>query len=374
MNIEEFKRKISEIEFAISSTGKKYTIIEVNKDFIEFVRNEKKTSERISTAELFDFYKSEENYKTTTAKDYISGRVQSPSVAILNELTRNHTKTIEKDKNDKKEKTITNSFVEKKKEFNRQNINVLKDETKFFVALSQLIGVEYIKSKSIEKPISSLDVFLSNNFVDYEFNADVNKCYNEILNKLTSNKLFSSESLSHHIDGLIINHPILKNRIVEFDEEQHFTPARKDCLKELKAILPDTYLSKSIEICDNIEYLNNVVLKKHRIKNKLKNSPKTFKEFIDWLNKSGEKKSGYISEKNGFEYLGGRIAQRAYYDCLRDTAHLSNKNKTLKSPLRFPKKWFEEKTKQDFKYIPVETLVKLIEKQLIDDYNIKPSA
>ena len=42
MNIEEFKRKISEIEFAISSTGKKYTIIEVNKDFVEFVRNEKK--------------------------------------------------------------------------------------------------------------------------------------------------------------------------------------------------------------------------------------------------------------------------------------------------------------------------------------------
>lgn len=63
--------------------------------------------------------------------------------------------------------------------------------------------------------------------------------------------------------------------------------------------------------------------------------PKSFIEFIDWLEKSKEKSSGYICNKKGFEFVGGRIAQRAYYDCLRDTADLSENNKGFESPLRF---------------------------------------
>lgn len=371
MNVNDFRRKITEIDFAISSTGKKYTIINVTSDYIEFVRSHKIKSEKISIQELFDFYSKEEAYKTTTAKTYISGRVQSPSVAILNKLIDNQGVNSIRKKEFVVEKT---SSTIKRVGSNILNTRKLKDETKFFIAFAKLIGEEFIISKSIEKPIGSTDIFLSNNYTDYQFNADVIGCYNELLKKLNSNKTFNSSSLSHHIDGLVLNHPIILNRIVEFDEEQHFTPARRDCLNELKTILPDTYLSEYIELCDNLEYLNNVVLKKHRIKNRLKNIPSTFNEFKEWLNKSGEKESGYISAKGSFEYLGGRIAQRAYYDCLRDTAHLSTKNKSFKQPLRFAKKWFENITNKEFRDIPVETLVKLIEKLLIDKYNLKPSA
>jgi len=36
----------------------------------------------------------------------------------------------------------------------------------------------------------------------------------------------TSNSLSHHIDGLMFNQSIFKNRVIEFDKDQHFSPAR----------------------------------------------------------------------------------------------------------------------------------------------------
>ena len=204
---------------------------------------------------------------------------------------------------------------------------------------------------------------------------EVNECYWKILTDLKSNKQFSSDSLSHHIDGIIYNHPLLKSRIVEFDEEQHFTPARMDTIKYLKEILPNNYFSKFTEICRDKNYLNDYVLKKHRIKNKLENVPKSFIEFVKWLEQSNEKSSGYICNKNGFEFLGGRIAQRAYYDCLRDTAHLSDRNKGFESPFRFSKKSFEDIEKVDFSSISNERIKEIIIEILNNDYGVKiPSA
>lgn len=366
MKIEEFREKISKFKLVKSVTGIKYDIVEINNDYIVFKRRHKTATEKILISELYDFFINEDEYKTTTAKKYISGRVQSTSVGILLSLTERLMKTDEKKIEKEKEE---NAIVEKKEQDNiLKRINT--DEDKFFTALSKLIGEEFVKSKSIGKPITSSDVFLSNNYLDYDFNMELNVCYDEILSKLNSNKLFKSNSLSQYIDGLIVNHPVLKNRIVEFDEEQHFTPARKDCLVELKNILPDTYLLKSKELCDNLDYLNNKVLTKHRIKNKLMSTPNTFNEFVDWLMVSKEKVSGYISAKQGFEYLGGRIAQRAYYDCLRDTAHLSPKNNDLHPPLRFAKKWFEDMDNRYFKDIKITTLVKLIDELLADQYDL----
>lgn len=245
-----------------------------------------------------------------------------------------------------------------------------KDETRFFIGFSELLGTNYFLSKSIEKPINSSHIFLSNSFENYNFNKEINDCYLQILKNLKSNCIFSSDTLSHHIDGAIINHPILQSRIVEFDEEQHFTPARMDTLTHLQEILPDNYFSKFKEICNDENYLNDYVLKKHRIKNKLKNMPKSFIEFVEWLEQSNEKSSGYICNKNGFEFIGGRIAQRAYYDCLRDTAHLSEKNKGFENPLRFAKKEFEEIENKDFGLISMDRIKEIIIEILDNDYNI----
>lgn len=142
-----------------------------------------------------------------------------------------------------------------------------------------------------------------------------------------------------------------------------------DSIKHLKRILPDNYTSRYAEICKDKNYLD-LVLKKHRIKNIIENVPKSFIEFTNWLEQQNEKSSGYIKEKKGFEFLGGRIAQRAYYDCLRDTAHLSERNINFESPLRFAKKTFEDIEKKKFKLITGERLKDIIIEILYKDFNI----
>jgi len=365
MNKKEFAQELSRLKTIKSATGKKYTLIKVFNGRIEFVRENKTRHESISISELFELFTREKYINTSIAKSYISGRVQSPAVAILNELKLNSGIGISPKLNTKKqEKFIVENIKHKK--YNPK----MKDETKFFIAFSELIGKDYLLSKSIEKPINSSHIFLSNNYVDYNFNKELNDCYIKILTDLKSSRTFSSNSLSHHVDGIIYNHPFLKNRIVEFDEEQHFTPARMDTIKHLKEILPDNYFSKFTEICEDKNYLNDYVLKKHRIKNKIKSVPKSFIEFTKWLEQSNENSSGYICEKNSFNFLGGRIAQRAYYDCLRDTAHLSEKNKNFESPLRFVKKTFEDIEKVDFNLISNEKIKEIIIEVLKKDYGI----
>ena len=362
MTKEEFISRLAKINTAVSITGKRYTIIHVGAIKIEFVREHKTKSEYISITELYNLYRNENIITTSIARSYISGRVQSPAVAILNQL-KNTSSLVNL-------RTGNASSINQLSKSKQEHYNKVSDETKFFNAFSKIIGFEYILSKSIGKPINSMHIFLSNNYKDYSFNQEINKSYFRILNDLKSNHTFTSDSLSHYVDGLIINHPVLKNRIIEFDEEQHFTPARKDTLKHLSAILPDQYFKTFYKICNDITYLNTHVLKKHRITAKLEKMPTSFKEFTEWLEKSNEKSSGYISGKNGFEFLGGRIAQRAYYDCLRDTAHLSEKNIEFESPLRFAKKIFEEKENTDYGLISEEGLKEIILEILRNDYKI----
>ncbi len=158
---------------------------------------------------------------------------------------------------------------------------------------------------------------------------------------------------------------------MEFDEEQHFTPARKDTLMHLETIISDLYVSEYLVICNDLDYLNDAVLKKNRIKNRLSILPENHKAFIQWLQESDEKISGYIEPKRGFDYPGGRIAQRAYYDSLRDTAHLSPKNKSFQPPLRFAKKQFEDAYHQDFKDLSIDQLRYVIINQLNAGYDLK---
>jgi hypothetical protein len=233
------------------------------------------------------------------------------------------------------------------------------DETRFFRAFASVAGESYLLSKSLAKPISSSDVFLSDHFQDYGFNPAIEDLFKAILNRLLSNFSFSGNSLSHHIDGMLVNHPQFGSRMVEFDEEQHFTPALRDALhiqsQSIDLAFNHTYQS----ILTDIGYLNNKVLKKHRIKQRFSPYP-TFKEdFVVSLQK--ENVSGYIRAiENGFPYIGGRIAQRAYYDCLRNAAHLSPRNKGLQPILRFPKTYFEQKSGLPFNSLSNNQLAEFI--------------
>lgn len=53
----------------------------------------------------------------------------------------------------------------------------IKDETRFFIGFSELLGKDYLLSKNIEKPISSSHIFLPNDFRKYNFNKEINDCY-----------------------------------------------------------------------------------------------------------------------------------------------------------------------------------------------------
>ena len=365
----EFIRRLKRITSASSVTGKSYRAIRVDGKYVTFIRQGKFSPEEIHIDELYELYSSEEVINTSIAKKYISDRCQSPAVAILNVLEKQISQESDRGSGDEPAADVTD--IPKPNTIARTKKKSKKDEDKFFLAISALAGEEFIVSKSIGKPINRSHVFLSDNYLDYGFDQDVVECYKNLLNGLDSDGSFSSASLSHFIDGLIIGHPVLGTRIVEFDEEQHFTPARKDTLLLLKTILPDVYLSDYLDICHDLDYLNDVVLKKNRIKNRLSIMPDTHKEFIQWLQESNEKISGYIEPKRGFYYPGGRIAQRAYYDSLRDTAHLSPKNESFQPPLRFAKKQFEDAYRQDFKDLSIDQLRYVIINQLNMRYGIK---
>ena len=337
--------------------------------YVTFIRRGKFSPEEIHIDELYDLYIHEDVRNPTIAKKYISGSSQSPAVAILDILEKHISQ--ESDRGPGAEATADGTDIPKPDTIAKPKKKRLKDEARFFQAFSALAGGEFIVSRSVGKPISQSDVFLSDNYLDYGFDHHVIDCYKGLLDALDSDGSFSSASLSHVIDGLVTGHPVLGTRIVEFDEEQHFTPARKDTLTLLKTIIPDVYVSEYLDICNDLDYLNDAVLKKNRIKNRLSILPDTHKEFIQWLQESDEKISGYIEPKRGFDYTGGRIAQRAYYDSLRDTAHLSPKNKSFQPPLRFAKKQFEDAYHQDFKDLSIDQLRYVIMNQLNARYEMK---
>ncbi|MGV0939812.1 hypothetical protein [Empedobacter sp. ULE_I140] len=367
MKKDQFLQKLSNINEATSVTGVKYRDIKITGTNIQFIREKKSKPESISIDELYEFHSSGMPINTVVARSYISGRVQSPSVAILNEL--NQVPVVRYPNGDS---TPTIRIANDPKKSGPDD--KIKDETRFFQVFSEVIGPNFLLSKSVGRPITSSHIFLSNNFKEYDFSPSIISCYSNLLKDLKSDNLFSSESLSHFLDGLTLNHPIIGTRIIEFDEEQHFTPARMDTLKRLSGIVQTPYIDSYMDICSDIKYLQTEVFKKHRLKSKIQQVPKTFSEFTDWLINSNEKSSGYICEKNGFEFSGGRIAQRAYYDSLRDTAHFSPKNPNMKTPLRFPKKEFEDIAKCQFSKIPLPTIKNILIRILSEKYSINLSS
>ena len=352
MNKEEFRRTLSTLESAKSVTGKKYSSIYLEGENLLFLREGKNKFEKISIEDLYSFYSGSEPINTSTAKLYNLRGVQSPAVAILSSLGKRSKYQFSKSNKGKLPK------VKPKK---------TSDEMKLFKAFSEIVGKEYLLSKSIDKPVTKDDIFLSNNYLKYNFSKEVKNAYQDILRVLKSSFTFSSDSLSHNVDGLVKKHPSLGNRIIEFDEEQHFTPARKDTLETISKITNNPYAQSFLAICKDLNYLNREVLPKNRIKMRLTEVPQNFDQFVEGLQSSGEKESGYIKSKNGFEFFGGRLAQRAYYDCLRDTAHLSGKNKDFLPPLRFAKKTFEDEAGTTFGRISEEKLEQLIIMQLKRD-------
>lgn len=339
-----FVAQINALEKATSVQGKIYHSISVDGDFVRFTRQGKSSSERINLEELFELYKSVDYPTNQEARKYISGRVQSPAVSIINALGKagsvSSTKT-------QQAPLVIQSVKSRPKKASTKSAKIDKDETRFFEAFAEVVGRDYLLSKSINKPIDSSNAFLSDDFKKYNFVIAINSNFEEFLKELDSNFNFSGKSLAHNIDGLLVNHPTLGSRIVEFDEEQHFSPSLYFALLKQAKEFELEFTSYYQTVLKDVNYLNSEVLRKNRIKQIFSGYPVSHNDFIEAL--KNEKVSGYTKPKeNGFNYKGGRIAQRAYYDALRNAAHHSPMNKNFSPILRFPKKYFEDKAGTKF--------------------------
>jgi hypothetical protein len=209
---------------------------------------------------------------------------------------------------------------------------MIKNEKIFFQNLEIIIGQKFVKAKTLSKPVAKEDIFLDKNYLKYQFPDEINNRFTQVLSVLLCNEELPSGSLSHHIDGLILNHPKYHTRIIEFDEEQHFNPFRLETLK----ISSDYFIFKRIysEHCNNIDCYHRMLCK-IRLRYFPDCIPKNSTIFQKFIENNFIDKNYYIKPTKGFNFYGGRMAQRAYYDFLRDHAYLSKKNDVLSETIRF---------------------------------------
>lgn len=238
-----------------------------------------------------------------------------------------------------------------------------KNETHFFQTLGKIVGSRHLKSKSIGKKISSSDARLDKNYKNNQLPAYINSMLSSLLIQLKCSGSVGQGSLSHHIDGLFIDHPKFGTRIIEFDEEQHFNTFREASLVQLSSVLESQFVSQYQELCRDPNYFNEM-LKKHRLKVRVDSAPTTINSFIDLIETYAAPNNSYIKPKTGFDYIGGRIAQRAYYDTLRDVIHLSKSNNTFSPLIRMSAYEFEKESGLSFSQIPQNRLQLLIEGKL----------
>ncbi|MDR1848024.1 MAG: hypothetical protein LBR17_07930 [Bacteroidales bacterium] len=83
----EFVNAILKIKKAKSIRGIVYSYRRIDGNDLIFVREGKTKEEKIDLDELFEFYKSNEEYTNKNARKYMSLIVLSPSAAILNKLS-----------------------------------------------------------------------------------------------------------------------------------------------------------------------------------------------------------------------------------------------------------------------------------------------
>ncbi len=375
--VSDLKILLNALDEIPSKTGRaNYKSIRVRNNTVILKRESSGNEISISINELFDVYENESFINTIIVRNYITGYVNSPACAVLMGVglyDKNGYRINDVDlDNVSKKKSV--SFVlaeyENTKPANTQSIKDESDEQRFFRLLSEVIGIDYIQSKGIGNPVDKELIELYSDYRKLSFNGKVEQILKRIAEQLESDFNFGDTNLASKIDGLIVDHPIVGTRIVEFDEEQHFTPPRLITLTIQQENFDFPYFAEYINICKDTSYLNSEVIPKHRIKLNLSAIPTNIKDFQERLSKQ-TKTNGYIEAKNGFPYLGGRISQRAYYDTLRDVAHLAEENNHLKVTLRFAKRSFENEFHRKFQHISDIDITSSIKKRLWTCFDIK---
>ncbi len=142
-----------------------------------------------------------------------------------------------------------------------------------------------------------------------------------------SRRDWPAASLLARVDGLITGQP-LGPCLVEFDEEQHFSPYRSAAIDALAGTVEMRFDAAAYRrYCTDPDKFREF-WRKSRLPSRLLPprglvTDKSQLAAILFRNQGAIPDSGYIRAKVGFPFAGGRIAQRAYYDALRDCIHLA---------------------------------------------------
>ena len=89
MDFQTFKEHIASLKVVYSVRDKvPYKVCSVQGNLLTIQRESTGNYVEIKLDELYDFYINETEYNTKIAREYISGRVYSPAVAIIKELVK----------------------------------------------------------------------------------------------------------------------------------------------------------------------------------------------------------------------------------------------------------------------------------------------
>lgn len=373
ISYEMFRRVLSSVKTVSTATGSAtYQDITIDADNMLLKKSGTGREETINLRELYKVYENLNHIDSNSVKKYITNRVFSPAVAVLIASGLYNAAGFRQSVMRSGGAPVAGSTSrQNRQKENEEAPEDMKDEIRFFRAFQTLIGKDYLYAKSLGMMLPGNVVIVSRDYRLCGLPENIVSSFESIMKNLGSDGEPGTGSLVPFIDGFISAHPNLGSRIVEFDEEQHFTPARKETLERLKGQVDVPYFETYLALCNDLEYLNNKVLRKSRITQELESMPEDFENFRKWMEAQGLRDSGYIRARTGFPFMGGRIAQRAYYDALRDVAHLMEPNaQKIQPAIRISKFQVEQLAGKPYDSIQQENMVEIINGIIEKEYGV----
>lgn len=207
-------------------------------------------------------------------------------------------------------------------------------EVKFFNALKCVLGEAHV----IHKP--GLPIYTKYERTHYK--DSVNELAESVLKNFNSTYDFSN--MTTPVDGIIVDHTQFGTRVVEFDEYQHFTPMRAKIIELSKSTLPLDFQNHYLMLIETKEVKDKMQVVTRRV--------------------------GFRKPVAGFQFVNGRMFQRAYFDFLKDYAHLSKECIGFSPIIRFAMLDFEAISGNKFSRIPDNELQEMIDQQLKGQFNL----
>lgn len=213
------------------------------------------------------------------------------------------------------------------------------DESAFFSALAGLPPCGTVlhnrDDRAVQRYLEAAGARMPNHHWDQGLPADVASAMDLVFQRLQGRREGWKEAdHARYVDGYLVGGG-LGPCLVEFDEEQHFSPFRLATLEILAPLIQPRFdVGQFAGYCLDPACFRQF-WRKHRLPSDLlrpgQAPPRSVLEFTGSLLRRlpPNPATRYYAPVTGFPFVGGRIAQRAYYDSLRDCFHLTAEGRRL---------------------------------------------